>query len=95
LVIEDLISTGGSSLTAVEAIRKHGGEVVGVLAIFSYGFEDTLKAFEQANCQLQALSNYETLLRVAVSQGFITEADFIALDEWKITPDQWKPQVLV
>ncbi len=83
LVIEDLISTGGSSLKAVEAIREAGASVRGVMAIFSYGFPRATKAFEAANCPFSTLSNFETLIQEAVAQNYIKEKDIHTLLDWK------------
>jgi orotate phosphoribosyltransferase len=83
LVVEDLISTGGSSLQAVEAVREAGHEVVGVLAIFSYNFDKANKAFERANCQLETLSNYDILLREALSIKYINLNDVDMLTTWR------------
>jgi orotate phosphoribosyltransferase len=89
VVVEDLISTGGSSLKAVEALRAAGLNVKGVIAIFSYGFETATKAFEEANCQLNVLSNYEVMIKIALKQDTITETDMESLREWRISPDTW------
>ncbi|MEM1219334.1 MAG: orotate phosphoribosyltransferase [Bacteroidota bacterium] len=83
LVIEDLISTGGSSLKAVEALREHGCEVVGTLAIFTYGFAKAEKRFADAKCPLRTLSNYEVLLEEAVKTNYIQAADVSMLQEWR------------
>jgi len=83
LVVEDLISTGGSSLQAVEALRAAGAEVVGVLAIFTYGFEQASRAFEAANCPLMTLSNYDVLIREAVEIGYIQESELNLLQSWR------------
>lgn len=83
LVVEDLISTGGSSLQAVEALRSAGAVVVGVLAIFTYGFERASKAFEAANCPLVTLSNYDVLIREAVEIGYIQENELQLLQSWR------------
>ncbi len=83
LVVEDLISTGGSSLQAVEAVRESGHEVVGVLAIFSYNFDKATRAFEKASCQLETLSNYDILLREALSIKYINLNDVDMLTTWR------------
>ncbi|MEZ4958896.1 MAG: orotate phosphoribosyltransferase [Saprospiraceae bacterium] len=83
LVVEDLISTGGSSLAAVDAVRQSGAEVVGVLAIFSYNFEKAHKAFEMANCPLVTLSNYDVLVREALSIKYINLIDVDMLTTWR------------
>jgi orotate phosphoribosyltransferase len=91
LVIEDLISTGGSSLKAVETLREAGANVVGTLAIFTYGFEQATHAFEMAKCPLVTLSNYPTLLEQALKQNYISEADLITLQAWRQSPQTWSP----
>ena len=75
LVIEDLISTGGSSLQAVDALRVAGFEVIGVMAIFTYGFDQSREAFEKANCKLETLTSYEFLLKEAEEMGYIKNED--------------------
>ncbi len=91
LVIEDLISTGGSSLKAVEAVREAGGEVVGVLALFSYGFQEAEEAFRKADCPLLTLSDYPTLLEVAVKEGYLQHGEVTTLKAWRQNPRQWQP----
>ena len=83
LVVEDLISTGGSSLQAVEVLREAGCEVVGVLAIFSYGFDKAERAFAAARCPFRTLSNYETLIRAAMETGDISGEDLQMLTSWR------------
>lgn len=90
LVIEDLISTGGSSLGAVEALRNHGCKVVGMLAIFSYGFEKAANNFSEADVNLVTLSNYQALLEIASETGFITNDEIKLLEEWRKDPATWK-----
>lgn len=89
VVIEDLISTGGSSLSAVEALRDAGCEVLGLVALFTYGFEQARAAFEQARVPLHTLSNYDTLIDLAVRQGYISEADIATLKAWREDPAGW------
>lgn len=89
VVIEDLISTGGSSLKAVEALRDAGLTVKGVVAIFNYGFDLAEKAFEDAKCPLIELSNYEILLELAQKQGIITADEVASLQEWRESPSTW------
>ncbi|MEZ4950089.1 MAG: orotate phosphoribosyltransferase [Saprospiraceae bacterium] len=89
LVIEDLISTGGSSVTAVDAIREAGGEVVGVLAIFTYGLTKANETFSKANCKFATLSNYDTLLEKAIETGYLNQDDFEQLKNWKKDPEHW------
>ncbi len=83
LVVEDLISTGGSSLAAVEALRNNGAEVVGVLALFSYNFERAKKAFSAANCPLHTLSNYDVMIREALASKYINLIDVDLLTTWR------------
>ncbi len=90
VVIEDLISTGGSSLKAVEALRKAGCEVVGMVAAYTYGFEVAKKAFEDANVKLITLTNYEAVREVALETGYITENHVEMLNDWRRDPANWK-----
>jgi orotate phosphoribosyltransferase len=92
VVIEDLISTGGSSLKAVAALREGGLHVKGVVAIFSYGFEIAHQAFEDHKCPLVTLSNYDVLVDKALAQGSIGERDMESLREWRVRPDAWGNQ---
>ncbi|NJB84615.1 orotate phosphoribosyltransferase [Lewinella marina] len=89
LVIEDLISTGGSSLKAIDALRAAGGEAAGALAIFTYQFPAAERAFQTAQVPLQTVSNYTTLLEEAQQTGHITEADAATLAEWRQDPRAW------
>ncbi|HTO36891.1 MAG TPA: orotate phosphoribosyltransferase [Brumimicrobium sp.] len=89
VVIEDLISTGGSSLKAVEALRDAGLTVKGVVAIFNYGFDLAEEAFEDAKCPLIELSNYEIMLELAQKQGIITADEVASLQEWRESPSTW------
>ena len=89
VVIEDLISTGGSSLKAVEAIRKAKCEVKGMAAIFSYGFQASEDAFKKAKCPIITLSNYEFLIKLAAESGFVEEKDLITLAKWREEPQNW------
>lgn len=90
LVIEDLISTGGSSLKAVEALKDAGCDVVGVHAIFSYGFDKATEAFNAADCPFDTLTNYAELLQEAVKSEYIAEGDILSLSEWSKSPSDWK-----
>lgn len=90
VVIEDLISTGGSSLNAVEAIRKDGCEVLGMVAIFTYGFKVAIDSFKNANVELITLSDYETLVNTAFETNYINKSDIEALREWRKDPASWK-----
>ena len=89
VVIEDLISTGGSSLKAVEAIRNNGCEVVGMVASYTYGFDVAKKAVEDANVKLITLTNYEAVLEVALQTGYITEGHIEMLNNWRKDPAHW------
>ena len=86
VVIEDLISTGGSSLKAVEAIRAAGCEVVGMAAIFTYGFPISVKRFKEANVKLCTLSNYNSMLEAALETEYIKEKDIETLRQWREDP---------
>ncbi len=90
VVIEDLVSTGGSSLKAVNALRDAGCEVLGMAAIFTYGFPQAVANFEEAGCRLVSLSNYNVLLDLALENGYITETDTVLLAEWRTDPENWK-----
>ena len=89
LVIEDLISTGGSSLKAVQAVREIPAEVVGVMAIFSYGFEQSKAAFASENCPLHTLSNYDALIEAALKSNYITSSQQNSLKAWSENPQAW------
>jgi orotate phosphoribosyltransferase len=89
LVIEDLISTGGSSLRAIDALREAGGEVAAAFAIFSYEFPAAKRAFEQADVELRTLSGYTQLLGEAVVQEYISNEDAATLSEWRKDPRAW------
>ncbi len=92
VVVEDLVSTGGSSLKAVESIRNAGCEVIGMVAIFTYGFPIAEKAFQQANVALTTLTNYNALLEAALNTGFIQEKDLETLRSWRNDPANWTPE---
>ena len=90
VVVEDLISTGGSSLKAVDAIRKNGCEVVGMVASYTYGFGVAVEAFQEAKVPLVTLTNYEAVLEVALKTGYISESDIPVLNEWRKDPSHWE-----
>jgi orotate phosphoribosyltransferase len=92
VVIEDLISTGKSSLNAVDALKEAGAVVKGMVAIFTYGFEVATKNFEEKNISLTTLSNYKSLLEQASDSKYITDSDLDTLHEWSRNPSEWKPQ---
>lgn len=89
IVIEDLISTGGSSLKAVEALREAGCDVKGMAAIFTYGFKNATDNFKKEKCKLVTLSDYETLMKQALKSNYITEKDLKSLKEWREDPSVW------
>ena len=89
LVIEDLISTGGSCLTAVEALQDAGATVVGVLAIFQYGFEKAAAAFSAKNIPFDTLTTYDALVSEAISMGYIAPEEIHTLKKWRENPDGW------
>jgi orotate phosphoribosyltransferase len=89
VVVEDLISTGGSSLNAVEAMREAGCEVLGMVAIFTYGFPHAVDNFSKNNCTLDTLSNYEILLDHAAESKYIKAEQLEILKEWRKAPDIW------
>lgn len=89
VVIEDLISTGGSSLKAVDAIRNDGSEVLGMIAIFSYNFPVAEEKFKNAKVKLTTLCNYNAVLAEALATNYITEADMETLNQWRMDPSTW------
>lgn len=89
VVIEDLVSTGKSSLQAVEAIRAAGGEVQGMCALFTYGFDAAAKAMEDAGVTLHTISNYQALMEVAEEQKLITAEQKESLEQWRQDPASW------
>ena len=89
VVIEDLVSTGGSSIKAVESIRKAGCEVVGMAAIFTYGFPEAARRFEEAGVELVTLSNYNAMLEVAIETNYIAPEYLETLQEWRKDPANW------
>ncbi len=89
VVIEDLISTGGSSIKAVEALRNAGANVLGLFAIFTYGFKIAAKNFENANCQWDTLTNYEVMIDIAFASGYINKNDIEQLKKWRDNPEDW------
>jgi orotate phosphoribosyltransferase len=89
LVIEDLISTGGSALKAVEALREANADVVGVMAIFSYGFDKARTAFEAAGTSFATLSTYDALLKAAAEAEYIAPEEMDTLEAWRKAPETW------
>lgn len=90
VVIEDLISTGGSSLKAVEAIRSNACEVIGMVASYTYGFPVAENAFREANVRLETLTDYEHVVAEALATGYISEHDVEVLHDWRQAPDKWE-----
>lgn len=90
VVVEDLISTGGSSLKAVEALRKHGCDVVGMVASYTYGFPVAEKAFADAGVKLVTLTDYEHVVARAAATGYMADADIEVLNEWRSNPAEWR-----
>jgi len=90
VVVEDLISTGKSSLNAVKALKDAGAQVKGMVAIFNYGFDTAKKNFKNANLELTTLSNYSNLLEQALETNFISEKQLETLKTWKKNPSEWK-----
>jgi orotate phosphoribosyltransferase len=89
VVVEDLISTGGSSLKAVDALRQHGCQVVGMVASYTYGFPVAAKAFEDAGVRLVTLTDYEHVVAEALRTGYIAESDLQLLHTWRNDPAHW------
>ena len=89
VVVEDLISTGMSSLAAAQAVSKQGGMVEGMVAIFSYNFTKARKAFEEANITLYTLTDYDTLIQVAGESSYISESEMSVLRDWRFKPENW------
>jgi orotate phosphoribosyltransferase len=91
VIIEDLVSTGGSSLKAVKAVRNFGCDVVGMVAIFTHGFPVAEQRFRAANVQLTALSNYDVVIEEALRTNYIDESEVAILQEWRKDPENWDP----
>lgn len=90
VVIEDLVSTGKSSLKAVDALKEAGAEVIGMCSLFTYEFPQSREALEKANVNLKSISHYSALLEVALKQGIIKENQVEELHKWKENPENWK-----
>ncbi len=89
VVVEDLISTGNSSLLAVEALKEAGANVKGMVAIFTYGFDVAVENFKNANVELNTLADYNNLLELAVAKNYISEIELKTLQEWRERPSTW------
>ena len=87
VVIEDLVSTGGSSLSAVDALKKAGCDVLGMVAIFTYGFPTAEQNFANAGVKLDTLSNYNTMIEMAIEQGYVHPDELETLKEWRHDPN--------
>ncbi|MBK9638113.1 MAG: orotate phosphoribosyltransferase [Bacteroidetes bacterium] len=90
VVIEDLISTGGSSLKAVEELRKNNVLVKGLVSIFTYGFESANENFKKSACPWYSLSNYDVLIKQAIATGYVRKEELPLLESWRKKPDIWK-----
>ncbi len=90
VVVEDLVSTGKSSLKAVEALRKADVDVLGMVAIFTYGFKIAEDNFKEADVKLDTLSNYKVLIEYALETGYVKESDLETLKQWRIDPGNWR-----
>lgn len=90
VVVEDLISTGGSSLKAVESLREAGAEVLGMVAIFTYGFPLSVENFNKAGVKLHTLTDYHTLLKAGLETGDVKEEQVTILQQWRENPSSWK-----
>lgn len=89
VLIEDLISTGGSSIKGVEALNESGLNILGLAAIFTYGFEVSSSNFKKANCNFKTLSDYTTLINVAIENNYISNSDLESLQSWREAPSEW------
>ena len=89
VVVEDLISTGASSLSAVNCLNRSGANVLGMVAIFSYNFDVSRRSFEYANCELRTLTNYDMLIEQALKSGYIKEEMMETLRQWRYRPEAW------
>lgn len=89
VVVEDLVSTGGSSLSAVQALTAAGLEVLGMVAIFTYGFPNATENFTNAGVELTTLSNYNTLIDTAIEQNYVQQSELTTLQQWRKSPDTW------
>ncbi|WP_407659036.1 orotate phosphoribosyltransferase [Marivirga aurantiaca] len=89
VLVEDLVSTGGSSIKAADDIKAAGGKVLGMLAIFTYGFDVAVQNFEKANISLVCLSNYHYLLEEALKENYIEEKEQTTLKDWRDNPAEW------
>lgn len=93
VVVEDLISTGKSSLEACDALQEAGAEIVGLVSVFNYGFEVAKEAFEKKGIPYRSLSNYEALIQLAVEKGVVNAEQLQTLMSWRTMPDKWGREV--
>ena len=91
VIVEDLVSTGKSSLKAAEAVRNAGGEVIGMVAIFNYEFPVAAQAFKKAGIRLITISNYSAMIQAAVKTNYVKPTDVEALEQWREDPANWTP----
>jgi orotate phosphoribosyltransferase len=89
VVIEDLISTGGSSIKAVDALREKGCTVKGLVAIFTYGFDEAVQNFKKAKCRVETLTDYNTLVAAALRKEYVSDKEAKSLKEWRANPAAW------
>lgn len=92
VVVEDLVSTGKSSLKAVEAVRNNGCEVIGMVASYTYDFPEAQKAFKEAHVPLVTLTDYEAVIDAALRTEYIDESDIAILNKWRKDPANWNPE---
>ncbi|GAB4446283.1 MAG: orotate phosphoribosyltransferase [Bacteroidales bacterium] len=92
VVIEDLLSTGGSSLKVVQALRDAEADVLGLTAIFTYQFDAAINAFKEKQCDYHTLSNYETLIKTAIEMNYVEQHHLETLSEWRKSPATWKKE---
>ncbi|MCX2745804.1 orotate phosphoribosyltransferase [Mangrovivirga sp. M17] len=90
VLVEDLVSTGGSSLKAAEALKEAGAEILGMVSIFTYGFEIAEDNFKEAGIKLVSLSDYSNMLKEAHDRGLVKEKDLVSLKAWRTDPENWK-----
>ena len=90
VVIEDLVSTGGSSLTAVNTLRGENCDVLGMVAIFTYGFPEAERNFKDASVDLDTLTDYNTMIKMAAEQGYVRKEELETLRQWRLDPANWK-----
>lgn len=90
VVIEDLISTGGSSMKAVEALQTAGAQVEGLMAVYTHGFAEAEQLFAEAGVEMLTLTDYNEVIRQAVSVGYVSESDLEMLAQWRQNPSQWR-----